>query len=61
VINGFSKNAGDPSSTGDWNGHGNLAHDLGVVVIDTSNEGDLYVPLPFNATNDWVRVSGTAV
>lgn len=61
VINGLSKNQGDPSSTGDWNGNANLAHDLGVTVIDINNEGDLYVPLHFGATNDWVRVSGTAV
>lgn len=61
VINGWAKNAGDPSSTGDWNGNAATAYVMGATVIDTSNEGDLYIPLPGGATNNWVRLSGTAV
>jgi len=61
VINGYGKNAGDPSAAGDWNGHSDWAYKVGATIIDTSNEGDLYVPLPPGATNNWVRIAGTAV
>jgi len=61
IYNGFSENAGDPSSTGVWSNFPDVAWRKGVTVVDTSTEGDLYHPLPPSATNDWVRVSGTAV
>jgi hypothetical protein len=34
IINGMSKNAGDPNSTGNWNGH---AKRDGLLIRDTSN------------------------
>jgi hypothetical protein len=33
LVNGVGKNAGDPNSSGEWNGYG----EEGVVVVDTSN------------------------
>lgn len=61
VVNGVSTNAGDPSSTGEWNGESAKAYRWGARVIDTSTEGDIYWPLPPSATNNWIRVSGSAV
>lgn len=61
VLNGIGKNAGDPSSAGDWNGNGVE----GVVVRDTSNT-DLYqyingswVELPENAGQSYTTSNVT--
>jgi hypothetical protein len=36
VINGYGTNAGDPSTTGEWNGNASFAHRVGALVWDTT-------------------------
>jgi len=52
VLNGVGRNSGDPSSTGDWNGHGYE----GVRVIDTSASPNVLYEY---ANGSWIEI-GTA-
>ncbi|SFS53876.1 hypothetical protein SAMN04488556_1391 [Halostagnicola kamekurae] len=58
VINSEGVNAGDPSSTGQWNGQSELAYQAGVAIHDTENE-ELYRRLPQGWADDWLQLSGT--
>lgn len=55
INNGRGENAGDPSSTGQWNGNAAFAEAQNVIVEDTSNN-DLYMAVG----GSWVAIGSTA-
>jgi len=54
IINGVSKNNGNPASTGDWNGSAAKAYRLGITVEDYSSNPSKYYRA--DSQGNWVQL-----
>jgi hypothetical protein len=58
VLEGWGTNRGNPAAgAGQWAGESDYAFNAGTTVLDTVG-GDLYVPFPATAPQNWLRVEG---
>lgn len=55
LLNRQGTNAGDPRSTGEWNGHGEYASAMGATVWNTNAAP--WTPFRADGAGSWVRVS----
>jgi archaellum component FlaG (FlaF/FlaG flagellin family) len=54
LFNGEGTNGGDPAAGGEWNGHGDYAHDMGAVVWDTSTSP--WTPYRADGDGNWLSL-----
>ncbi|SEO62128.1 hypothetical protein SAMN04487948_103531 [Halogranum amylolyticum] len=54
LFNGEGTNDGNPASSGEWNGHGDYAHDMGAVVWDTSTSP--WTPYRADGDGNWLSL-----